>query len=89
MIHNYGRALRILRAINGISQTELAKRGGVGEPMISLVEANKRKPSLHTLETWTALLGVDMHTFFYLASPDMQTEDILRRLAPPHPESDR
>ena len=82
MAHDYGRALRILRAIRGVSQKELAARAGISTSMASLVEAHQRVPSLRTLETYAACLDVNLHTLIYLASPKTQAEDILRRLAP-------
>ena len=81
MTRNYGRAIRIMRAISGVSQTELARRVGIGASMVSLVESNKRTPSLRTLEKCAAALDGDLHTVVYLASPELQVTDILRRLA--------
>ena len=86
MTYDYGRALRILRAIHGLSQKELAARTGISASMTSLVERQQRAPSLSSLEKWAFCLGVDLHTLTYLASPKTQAEDILRRLAPPWTE---
>lgn len=45
-----GRAIRVIRAVRGITQKELAKRAGVKPSYISLLEAGKRdNPSIEFL----------------------------------------
>ena len=43
---NYGEALKYQREINGYSQSELAKRTGLKQQMISWWEANKGLPNI-------------------------------------------
>jgi transcriptional regulator with XRE-family HTH domain len=43
---NYGRALRIARAIVGLEQKQLARRAGLDPSHISLMERGARQPSV-------------------------------------------
>jgi len=43
---NYGKALRIVRAVAGLEQRQLAKRAGLDSSHISLIESGARKPSV-------------------------------------------
>jgi transcriptional regulator with XRE-family HTH domain len=43
---NYGKALRIARAIAGVEQKQLAKKAGLDPSHISLIEKGTRKPSI-------------------------------------------
>ena len=47
---NYGRAIRIARSIADISQGELADRSSLDRSYLSLIEAEKRKPTIETVE---------------------------------------
>jgi transcriptional regulator with XRE-family HTH domain len=49
MIENLGERLRELRASHHISQTDLSKRIGVTNALISAIEKGERSPSLETL----------------------------------------
>lgn len=49
MIQNLGDRLRNLRTSQNISQTDLAKRIGVTNALISAIEKGDRSPSLETL----------------------------------------
>ncbi len=50
MVTDLGRRLILLRALYGISQRELAKRAGVPNSAISVMEQGKSCPTLHSLE---------------------------------------
>lgn len=43
---NYGEALKYQREINGYSQSELARKTGLNQQMISYWEANKGLPNI-------------------------------------------
>ena len=43
---NYGEALKYQREIRGLSQSELAKKTGLKQPMISWWEANHGLPNI-------------------------------------------
>lgn len=49
MIENLGERLRNLRTSQNITQTDLAKRIGVTNALISAIEKGERSPSLETL----------------------------------------
>jgi len=65
---NYGRALKIARAIVGIQQKILAQRAGVDPSHVSLIEKGARQPSLGTLQRLADGLGVPFHVLTLLAA---------------------
>lgn len=75
---DYGKAVRIARAIAGLQQQELARRAGVNSSYLSLIEMGKRKPSLKVVHNLSKALGIPSHLFTLLAS---EPEDL--RLAEP------
>lgn len=52
-----GELLRTARARSGLSQTELARRSGVAQSVVSAYEAGKRQPALPTLSKLVAATG--------------------------------
>jgi len=84
-IMDYGKAIRIVRALADIPQRELARRLEVDPSLISMLEAGKRKPSREFLERFAANLGVPFHLLILLASDsgDSKTSnpEALQRLA--------
>ena len=64
----YGKAIRICRAARGLSQKDLAKKVGLDSSHISLIEAEKRSPSLQTIERIAKSLSVPLHLLTLLAS---------------------
>lgn len=65
---NYGKAIRITRALADISQRELATRLGTDPSYVSLLEANKREPSRDVLEKLAAVFRVPLHLLVLLAA---------------------
>lgn len=65
---NYGRAVRIARAIAGLQQRELAERVGLDPSHVSLIEMGKRKPSVSALEKLAEGLGVPLHLLTLLGA---------------------
>ena len=65
---NYGRALKIARAVAGLTQKEIARAASLDPSHISLIEAGRRKPSLTTVEKLTRALKIPNHLFTLLAS---------------------
>ncbi|MDR5903084.1 MULTISPECIES: cupin domain-containing protein [Halomonas] len=59
-----GSRLRQLRLANGLSQRELAKRAGVTNSTISLIEQNSVSPSVSSLKKILDALPVSISTFF-------------------------
>ena len=56
IIFDLGQRLRALRLARGLSQRELAKRAGVSNAIISLIEQNRSSPSVGSLKRYTRSL---------------------------------
>jgi transcriptional regulator with XRE-family HTH domain len=65
---DYGKALRIARAMTGLQQKQVADRAGLNSSHISLIEMGKRKPSVQALEKICKALGVPNHLFMLLGA---------------------
>ncbi|WP_119462378.1 cupin domain-containing protein [Rhodospirillaceae bacterium SYSU D60014] len=59
-----GARLRILREMHGLSQRELAKRAGVSNAIISLIEQNRSSPSVGSLKKVLDGLPISLAEFF-------------------------
>ena len=64
-----GARLRDLRQLHQLSQRELARRSGVTNGMISLIEQNKSSPSVSLLKKVLAGLPMSMAEFFSSVDP--------------------
>lgn len=65
---DYGKALRIARAVSGLQQKDLAQRAGLDSSYVSLIEMGKRKPSLKAVRALSDALKLPTHLFTLLAS---------------------
>jgi len=65
---DYGKALRIGRAIAGLQQKELAELAGIDPSHISLIEIGKRKPSVDAVEKLARALQIPDHLLTLLAA---------------------
>ncbi len=65
---NIGERLLTLRQTKGLSQRELAKRAGVTNSAISMIETNRVSPSISSLEKILSGMGISLAEFFN-ASP--------------------
>lgn len=65
---DYGKALRIARALAGLQQKELAHLAGMNSSHVSLIEMGKRKPSVGTLEKLCRALRIPSHLFMLLGA---------------------
>ncbi len=82
--HDYGRALRIMRASLDMPQITLAKKGKLGSAMVSAIERGHRKPSLDALERMAKAMRVPLYLLVLLASPENEghlSPDAARELA--------
>ncbi len=61
-----GQRLRGLRELHGLSQRELAKRAGVSNAVISLIEQNRNNPSVGMLKKVLAGFPLSLADFFAL-----------------------
>jgi transcriptional regulator with XRE-family HTH domain len=59
-----GARLRSLREMHGLSQRELAKRAGVSNAIISLIEQNRSSPSVGSLKRVLDGLPISLAEFF-------------------------
>jgi transcriptional regulator with XRE-family HTH domain len=59
-----GRRLKAIREANGLSQRELAKRAGVTNSNISMIEQGQVSPSVHSLEKVLAAVPMSLSHFF-------------------------
>jgi transcriptional regulator with XRE-family HTH domain len=71
----YGRALRIVRTARGLTKSELAKRLEISASYLSLIEAEKRVPSIGVLEEISSVLGIPPHLLTLLASEPSDLDD--------------
>jgi transcriptional regulator with XRE-family HTH domain len=62
-----GRAMAVVREARGMTQVELAKVASVGVSQISLIESDKRSPSIGSLKSIAAACGIDVALLFHLA----------------------
>ncbi len=64
MIIDVGKRLRMLRQLHGLSQRELARRAGVTNGLISLVEMNRVSPSVSSLKKLLDGIPMSLAEFF-------------------------
>jgi transcriptional regulator with XRE-family HTH domain len=65
---NYGKALKIGRAVAGISQKELASKAELDPSHVSLIEKGQRKPSVGAVHKLAEALEIPEHLFTLLAA---------------------
>lgn len=69
-MHNVGQRLIGLRAVYGLSQRELAKRAGVPNSAISVIEQGKSSPSTDSLGRVLSGFPLTLQQFFQLSPPE-------------------
>src|ERR1700679_1993188 len=72
-----GHRLRQLRLGLGLSQREVARRAGVSNATISMIEANRVSPSVSALKQILSALGAGLADFF--ASNEGEREQVVFR----------
>lgn len=65
---NFGKAIRIARSIADVSQGELAAKSALDRSYLSLIESEKRKPTVETLENISNALNIPFHLLTLLAT---------------------
>ena len=65
-----GSRLRFVRQNAGLSQRELAKRAGVTNAAISLIENNQSSPSVSSLKKILEVIPMSLTDFFALETPE-------------------
>lgn len=69
---DYGKALRLARALSGLQQQQLAEKAETDASYISLIEQGKRTPSVKFINKLSRAIGIPPHLFTFLA---MESED--------------
>jgi transcriptional regulator with XRE-family HTH domain len=65
---NIGQAIKMCRTRRGVSQTDLALRADCSVSYLSMLENNKRDPTLSTLTKIAKALNIPIGILFFLAS---------------------
>jgi transcriptional regulator with XRE-family HTH domain len=73
---NYGKALRIARAIAGVKQNELARKAKVSHSYISLIEKGVRRPSAKAIAKMCRGLHIPEPLFAMLAAENADVKHI-------------
>jgi transcriptional regulator with XRE-family HTH domain len=74
---NYGKALKLARALANLSQKDLAARAGLDPSYVSLIEKGTRRPSLTALEKLGEALGIpnDLLVLMAAEKDDLKLRD--------------
>lgn len=73
---NVGGAISYVRDAMGLSQSQLAEKLSIGKPALSMIENNKRTPTLRTLcEIASALGDIPIHALFMKANALANSEN--------------
>jgi len=65
---NIGRAIKLCRTQRGLSQTALAREAKCSTAYLSMLENNKRDPTISTLRDLAQSLGVPIAILFFLGA---------------------
>ena len=71
---DYGKALRLARALSGLQQQQLAEKAEVDASYISLIEQGKRTPSVKLIHKLSRGMGIPPYLFTFLAMESEDTE---------------
>lgn len=84
---NLGKAIKEMRARRGIKQGVLAERCGLDQSYLSLIESNKKKPTLSTLSRIAKGLNMPAPALMALAIDEADVADdkldMFRKIWPP------
>ena len=75
---DFAKAFRVIRAVCGLSQSELAHRIGISASHLSLIEHGRRQPSLKVISNLAQVASVPPSLVMLLASPleDVADEEV-------------
>ena len=76
-----GSAIRLCRKRRGVSQTDVATRAECSVSYLSMLENNKRDPTLSMVTKIAEALHVPVGVFFVMASEEKELGNIDSRLA--------
>jgi len=78
---NVGQAIRTCRIPRGVSQTDVALKASCSVSYLSMLENNKRDPTLSTLTKIARALHVPIGVFFVLAAEQDDLGSVDKKLA--------
>ncbi|WP_423173276.1 helix-turn-helix domain-containing protein [Stenotrophomonas maltophilia group sp. CASM55] len=78
---NVGQAIRLCRTQRGVSQSAIATRASCSVSYLSMLENNKRDPTLSTIAKIAEALHVPVGLLFVLAADQDELGDIDEHLA--------
>lgn len=81
MVHSLGKNIKLCRMLKDLKQKELANEAGISVSYLSLLERDRRDPSLSTLQKITVALGISLPTLAFLAADSDGLEKIDSNLA--------
>lgn len=73
---NLGRAIKTVRVQRGISQEELASLTGLSNGYISLLERDKRDPTMDTLAIMAKALDIPLVLLIFIASDESERAEL-------------
>lgn len=65
---DFGKALRVARAISGMQQAEVAEKSGLDASYVSLIESGKRRPGPEAIASLSSALEMPVSLFKMLAT---------------------
>lgn len=71
---NIGSTIKQIRKLKGIQQIELAECANLSKSHLSLIENNKREPSMSSINSIADSLNVPLAILIFLANKDEITE---------------
>lgn len=77
---NVGQAIRLCRTQRGVSQTDVAQKANCSVSYLSMLENNKRDPTLSTLTRIAQALHVPIGLLFVLAAEQGDLDFLGKRL---------
>ncbi len=78
---NYSKAIKTIRAIKELSQSEFSETIGFDQSLISRIESGKRKPSDNNLKVISKKLGIPFYLVMLLASEKEDLKNISEKKA--------
>jgi len=62
-----GKTIKRIRKLKDISQKELSESSGITQAYLSLIEGNKKEPTVTTLDRIATALGIPISVLLYLS----------------------
>jgi XRE family transcriptional regulator of biofilm formation len=79
-IMNIGLAIRKCRRLRNLTLDELSKKIDISKSYLSLVEANKRKPSFDVLYSLSTAIDVPLYLLVYIGTEPSEVNELEKNL---------